>query len=126
MDLRGAFKSWTWVQFASHDDLWLEGGMQVKTVPVTALDLRHGICISVRVEFWDPLSQKEIDQILKGVKPGADWEKEKTLRQWREWGTGLEGFVRLSAAGCVFIPGGIPEVLPLPQTPVPQAPVPHP
>ena len=92
MDLRGAFKSWTWVQFAiptpvvaagqklrvssamvsfktehahirrihvwdgnkkiaSHDDLWLEGGMQVKTVPVTALDLRHGICISVRVEF---------------------------------------------------------------------------
>ena len=52
---------------------------------------------------------------VRTARPGV---KEKTLRQWREWGTGLEGFVRFSAAGCVFHPAGIPEVLPLPQGPV--------
>jgi hypothetical protein len=104
------------LRIAANDDLWLEGGMQVKQVPVSASRVGHGVAISVLVEFWEPLSKKQIDQILDQTP--AEWPgKAKTLKQWRDWGTGLEGFVRFAAAGCEFEPAGFVEAVPLPLGP---------
>ncbi len=92
---------------ATHDDLWLAGTMQVKKVPALVTQVRNGIAIAVRVGFWDPLTQAEIDAILMTAKSGEDYIKTSVIEQWKKWGLGVSGFVRFAGAGCEFGPAGV-------------------
>lgn len=92
---------------ARYDEIYLKGNWQDKTVAVPGTRVWNGVVVSAYLGFWDPVSEAEIQAILKkiGKKPKSStrWKDEqKDLQEWREWGFQVPGTVHITGAACVF------------------------